>query len=136
VLTFETPRKGQEILSRDRPDYEDLAQDPRGRIYALDQRSGAVMRIDLDRRWDGIVKQSNAWRKPVAIAVDRLGQIYLLDRGAGTVEVYDTDGSRIDTLGPQLGGGIELRDPEDLAVDGLGRIFIADAKLPFVVVLE
>jgi hypothetical protein len=39
-------------------------------------------------------------------------------------------------VGPDLGAGIELRQPVDVAVDGAGRLFIADAKLPYVLVLE
>ena len=76
------------------------------------------------------------YRPPKANSVARLGRMYVLDRGSRTVLVYDADGQRLDSLGPQLGGGIELRSPVDLAVDGSGRLFIADEKLPFVAVLE
>ena len=136
LLSFETRRKGQELLGRHNPDFNDLARDGRGRIYALDRKEKNVSRLAIDRRWDGIVLEGSGWKRPQALAIDRLGRMYVLDRGSRTVLVYDADGQRLDSLGPQLGGGIELRSPVDLAVDGSGRLFIADEKLPFVAVLE
>lgn len=136
LLSYENRRKGQELLTKNRPEFEDLARDEQGRTYALDRRAKNVSRLSVDRRWDGIVVAGSGWRKPVALDVDRTGKMYVLDRGTRTVMVYDPDGSKIASLGPSLGSGIELRAPADLAVDGTGRLFIADEKLPFVVVLE
>ena len=136
LLSYETRRKGQELLGRHNPDFNDLARDGGGRIYALDRKEKNVSRVGIDRRWEGIVLEGSGWKRPQALAIDRLGRMYVLDRGSRTVLVYDADGQRLDSLGPQLGGGIELRSPVDLAVDGSGRLFIADEKLPFVAVLE
>ncbi len=136
LLSYQTRRKGQELLTKDKPEFQDLARDVQGRIYALDRRAKNVSRLGVDRRWQGIVVSGSSWKRPEALAVDRLGQMYVLDRGSRTVAVYDADGKRVTSLGPQLGGGIELKAPVDLAVDGTGRLFIADGKLPFIVVLE
>jgi tetratricopeptide (TPR) repeat protein len=136
LLSYETRRKGQELLATDRPELVDLASDSQGRLYALDRRARNVSRIGVDRRSQGVVVQGGSWKRPEALAVDRLGNIYVVDRGSRIVRVYDAGGQSLAALGPQLGGGIELRAPVDLAVDGAGRLFIADEKLPFVVVLE
>ena len=58
------------------------------------------------------------------------------DSTSRTISVYGPDGSPLNSLGPTFPGGIELRAPEDLAVDGTGRIFIADSKLSALVVVE
>ncbi len=136
LLSYATRRKGQELLTKDKPEFQDLASDTQGRIYALDRRAKNVSRLGVDRRWEGIALSGGSWKRPEALAIDRLGQIYVLDRGTRTVTVYDADGRRLTSLGPQLGGGIELKAPADLAVDGTGRLFIADGKLPFIVVME
>ena len=40
------------------------------------------------------------------------------------------------TLGPILPGGVELRDPRDIAVDAAGRVLIADRGLSAIIVIE
>jgi hypothetical protein len=42
----------------------------------------------------------------------------------------------IATVGPTLPGGSVLGEPRDLSVDGAGRLFVSDAKLGSVLVLE
>lgn len=135
VLAFETSRRGREVLAKDRPAFVDLAQDAQGRIYLLDSKSKQVQRLDRDGNYDGVVLQGN-WRRPQALALDPLGRLYVLDRADNTLHIFSQEGRHQQTLGPTFAGGIELRSAVDVAVDGSGRIFIADTKLPFVVVLE
>ncbi len=135
LLAYESPRKGQTLLGNSRPDPEDLAQDHLGRIYVLDGDDNQVLRLGVDRRQSDTVLRAE-WRKPAALALDDLGNLYVLDRGHRTVEMWNADGKLLVRRGPQLGGGIELRKPLDLAVDGAGRVLIADQDLPFLVMLD
>ena len=135
LLTFQNFRKGQELLATTRPELVDLAQDHLGQIYALDGKAKKVLRIGLDRRQASTYLQGT-WKRPVAIDLDPLGNLYVLDRGNRTVEMFDPSGHRQARIGPLLVDGVELRSPVDLAVDGSGRLFIADSKLPFVVMLD
>ncbi len=135
VLAYTTPRQGREILTKDRPAFVDMARDLQGRIYLLDGKSKQVQRLSRDGSWDGVVLQGS-WKRPQALALDPLGRLYVLDRGDNKVHIYSPQGKRLTGLGPTFAGGIELRAPVDVAVDGGGRVFIADNKLPFVVVLE
>ncbi|MEM9553798.1 MAG: hypothetical protein AAGC60_06045 [Acidobacteriota bacterium] len=135
VLAFSGRRDGRELLGSLRPDLVDIERDSLGRTYVLDEDSERVLRISVDRMaTDPVIAED--WRRPVALALDILGTLYVLDRGERQVFVYSAAGRRVDTIGPDLGAGIELRNPVDLAVDGAGRLFIADTKLPFLVVLE
>ena len=135
LLSFESPRQGQELLATAKPDLVDTAQDTLGRIYALDGKGKKVMRVGLDRRSASTVLQGT-WKRPAAIDLDPFGNLYVLDRGNRTIDLYDPDGNRQARVGPVFAGGIELRNPVDIAVDGSGRLFIADTKLPFVVLLD
>lgn len=135
LLNYQTPRLGQELLAPLRLEMVDLDRDVFGRIYLLDGQNNRVSRLSVDRRTVETVAQG-AWKKPVAFCLDLLGNLFVLDRGTRKVEVYDSLGKWVGSAGPDLGGGLELKEPQDVAVDGNGRLFIADRKLPFVVVLE
>ncbi len=135
LLSYESSRQGQALLGASKPDPVDLAQDHLRRIYLLDGGGKQVLRLGVDRRQVDIVLKGG-WKRPVALALDALGNTYVLDRGHRTVEMFNAAGQRQARIGPSLGGGIELRKPVDLAVDGSGRVFIADSDLPFVVLLD
>ncbi|MEM7586171.1 MAG: tetratricopeptide repeat protein [Acidobacteriota bacterium] len=135
LLAFQSARQGQELLATSKPEPKDIAQDFLGRIYVLDGKGKQVLRLGVDRRQADVLLEG-AWRRPVAITVDLLGNLYVLDRGNRTIDLYDANGRKQSTLGPVLTGGIELRNPVDLAVDGSGRLFIADSKLPYVILLD
>lgn len=135
LLAYSGSRQGRELLAKNRPAFVDIAQDSQGRLYLLDGKSKQIQRLDRDGRGDGVVLQGE-WRRPQALALDPLGRMYVLDRGDNTIKIYDPQGQYLTVLGPKFSGGIELRAPVDISVDGAGRIFIADTKLPFVVVLE
>lgn len=123
------------LLADTKTEPVDLAVDDLGRFYVLDARANTVQRFGPDRRPQGVVARGT-WEKATAVAVDALGDVYVLDRGEARIDVFDGAGRRLATLGPQLGGGIELKNPVDLAVDAAGRVFIADSKLPFLVAVE
>ena len=71
--------------------------------------------------------------KAEALAVGPAGNIYVLDRGAGRIEMFDRAGKRLTAVGPSLPGGLELERPADLTVDLAGRLWIADSRLGLVV---
>ena len=135
LLNYQSPRLGQEILAGQRFDLTDLERDAFGRLYLLDAESKRILRLGVDRRGVETVAQGT-WKKAAALALDALGNFYVLDRGNRRIEIFDPQGHLSGAAGPVLGGGIELKDPQDLAVDGSGRLVLTDRKLPFVVVLE
>lgn len=135
LLNYQSPRQGQEILTGQRYDLTDLERDLFGRLYLLDAENKRVLRLSVDRRTVETAVQGS-WKKAAALALDALGNFYVLDRGNRRIEIYDSRGQLKGAAGPSLGGGIELKDPQDLAVDGSGRLVLTDRKLPFVVVLE
>ena len=116
----------------------DMALGPNGTILVLDAGNGDAPPALLTFRPDGQLEAtlSANWRRPTALDVDRFGNAYVLEERAKQVLVYDPDGRPIATLGPMLPGNIELRAPSDIAVDGMGRIFIAERRLNNVVALE
>ena len=112
---------------------EDLAYLPAVGLHVLDAKNRRVLRFPPDGG-EGETAVAGLDR-PRALAVDLLGDLYVLERG-GRIRVFGPDGAEIASLGPELPGGIRLDDPEDLAVDGSGRLYVADPKQTGVVVLE
>lgn len=135
VIHAPAGRPSRELLAEGRPEVVDLARGELGRVYVLDARAGQVVRLGREGVGDVVVLTGD-WKKPAALDVDELGYLYVLDRGERTVDLFAPGGQRLARVGPDLGNGLELRQPVDVAVDGAGRLFIADAKLPYVLVLE
>jgi len=117
---------------------EDLAYLPALGLYVLDAKNGRVLRFPPDGGAPGGGAEEtvvSGLDRPRALDVDLLGDLYVLERG-GRVRVFGPDGAPLAVLGPELPGGARLDDPEDLAVDGTGRLYLADPKQTGVIVLE
>lgn len=116
----------------------DVAVGRDGAIHVLDAGARStppsVLRFAADGRFEEAFRAE--WRRPVALDVDAFGNRYVLDAGTLQILVYDAFATPLAALGPVLPGGQELRTPEDVAVDGQARIFVADSRLGQVVVLE
>ena len=113
----------------------DLDVDTQGRFLLLDQRNKSVLALDTDQALETLVTVPR-WRRPEALAVDALGNFYVLDRNEKRIDAYSSDGTSLAQLGPSLPGGHRLDDPRDLAVDGAGNIYLADRGGSVVVILE
>jgi tetratricopeptide (TPR) repeat protein len=121
-----------EISAADQP--VDVASDERGRTYVLVGRSPRVLVYGLDLKLAGGV--GGSWVRPAAIDVDALGNVYVLDRAERRIDIVAPNGELLERLGPILPGGFELRAPEDLAVDGQGRLFVVDERYQGVLVID
>lgn len=62
----------------------------------------------------------------IALEVDRLGRIYVLDRQAKEVRVFDPDGRHVRSFGRKGGGPGEFKDPIGLAWHPEGTLWVAD----------
>ena len=116
----------------------DLAPGPAGTIHVLDAGSRDAPAALLTFAPDGSLENTfrSTWQRPAALDVDPFGNRYVLEQRTNKILVYDPSGNLLSSLGPVLPGGVELRSPTDLAVDGMGRIFIAEGRLGTVLAIE
>ena len=110
----------------------DIASDGQGRLYVL-SASGVVRFNPAGDASTRLI--SGGLSKPIALDVDPMGNVYVLDRG-GRLDIFDTHGQKLESMGPSFPGGISLKSPVDVAVDGTGRIYLLDGKPSALYVLE
>jgi DNA-binding beta-propeller fold protein YncE len=105
---------------------EGMALTPDNRVLALnddhvdevDPATGSFRRIH-----EGLKARARAKRADFeAIAVDGLGNLYLLDRMAAEVVKFDREGAFVDRFG---GDADRFRSPHAIAVDGRGRVYVS-----------
>jgi DNA-binding beta-propeller fold protein YncE len=90
-----------------------------GSIFVADSNNGRIQVFDSAGRYRYVIATGGV---PRGIAFDL----------AGNLLVADTLGAKVDVLSPageqlgSLGSGGEFRFPNDVAVDGAGRIYVAD----------
>ena len=94
-----------------------------------------MIRFTADGQRDEVVVEGD-WRRPEAIEIDGLGNIYVLDRDAKLIDVFDAEGNPLTRLGPDFPSAVQMRSPRDLAVDGTGRVYIADRGAAIVYVIR
>lgn len=89
------------------------------RLYVTDARANSVFIYDAQLELVGEIKNLG---RPLGIAVDPAGNIYVGNNQFDNVEVYDPDGAKTATLGSGL---VEM--PNDLALDADGNLYVADS---------
>ena len=67
------------------------------------------------------------FQHPAAITVDNANRVYVADEWANRVQVYDSTGAYLTTIGGNWGPGTgDLRNPNGIAVDTAGNVYVAD----------
>lgn len=94
-----------------------------GKLYVCDTGTARVIVIDIPNKKFEFLKGIGGpgkLTKPVNVAVDRDGFVYVADTGRGEIMVYGPDGEFLQTLGKDL----DMK-PADVAVDG-ETVFVLD----------
>jgi cysteine-rich repeat protein len=125
-----------------------VAVDTVGRLFVVDAESHRVLRVNSDGivvvvaghgtagfSGDGQPGPLAQLNRPSGIAVDESGRVFIADTGNHRVRRVNIDGTIETIAGTGVAGltgdggpaiGAQLNGPLGVAVDGLGRVYIAD----------
>jgi serine/threonine-protein kinase len=99
-----------------------IAAAPGEMLLALDTSSLAVSVFDRSGWLLGEFGGRNVFKKPVDLACDSAGTVYVLDAGESVVKVFDTAGAPKGTIGRRGRASEGLDDVIDIASDGKSRL--------------
>ncbi len=101
-----------------------VAQGPDGKIYVSNTQLGSVFIYRFDDATQELVveRELKDLERPLGIAVDQEGRIYVGNDARDSVEVFDRDGFKLRDIG--LG---EIQMPNDIAIAPTGEVFIVDS---------
>jgi DNA-binding beta-propeller fold protein YncE len=68
------------------------------------------------------------WGSPRNVAVDSNGNVYVADTNNHRIQIYNSSGSYVTTLGSAGSGNYQFDAPNGVAVDGSGNIYVADSS--------
>lgn len=100
-----------------------LCLDRNGNVLVADAGSGQIVRFDFAGNPLLPAWGTDFLGEPVAVAVDRKGEVFVCDRRRSAVLVLDEKGVFVTTLGEN-----QLQEPVDIAVSPEGTLFVADRK--------
>ncbi|HTR55924.1 MAG TPA: DUF4215 domain-containing protein [Kofleriaceae bacterium] len=125
-----------------------IAVDSTGRVYIADTDNHRIVRVELDGSITGVAgtgvagfagdggpATSAQLASPGAVALDGIGRVFIADTGNQRIREIDVDGTITTVAGDGnqgfAGDGLpaifaQLDDPRGVAVDGLGRVVVAD----------
>lgn len=92
-------------------------------IYAVDAEKKSVLRIQ-NGAVSGEIKVKDV--AAIAVAVDKTGALWVLDKNERKIIKLDESGSVLDSIGSKGSKKGQLDDPTDIAIAANGDIYIAD----------
>jgi len=98
---------------------------PAGRLVFLDDKGKRVMELESGKL---VPLGAAVFQDPVDLAVNPLGDVYVLDARAGAVVILDPAGAETARIAPAKGSLGELSGPAALAVGSRGEVYVYDER--------
>ena len=113
-----------------------VAVDASGNIYVADTDNHRVQKCTLSGTdytcttfagETGVFGDDFGHLHPLAVAVDNAGRVYVADEWNSRIQVFDSTGAYLTTIGGSWGTRTgELRGPSGIAVDSAGNVYVTD----------
>lgn len=99
----------------------------RERLYVADSALRKVFIFHRKGRWQGEVAMPGNFGRPGGLAVDRQGQLYVVDVLQGRVQLFTPDGVPVRVLESAAPPDYRFNRPANVAVDASGKVYVVDA---------
>jgi TolA-binding protein len=116
--------------------FVDLASSDEGTVVALDGKSRVAVLLDQQGESGHIDLAAAGLTEPEGLAVDGLGNLYVLDARSGNVSVLDPKGAPIAVVQLPKEAASRIGEVAAVAVDAQGRIYLGGRKSGVVVRLQ
>jgi tetratricopeptide (TPR) repeat protein len=116
--------------------FADLAAGDDGNVMVLDAKTRQVMVLSQGREMRRIDLGAAGIAEPVSLAVDGLGDLYLLDGATGSVFVTDSGGRLLTSIRLPKEAASRVNEIGAVAVDSQGRLYLGGRKSGQVVRLQ
>jgi formylglycine-generating enzyme required for sulfatase activity/sugar lactone lactonase YvrE len=113
-----------------------VAVDANGNIYVADSDNHRVQKCTLTGSSGtcaifagetGVFGDDFSHLHPLAVAVDNSGRVYVADEWNNRVQIFDSNGAYLTTIGGAWGFATgQMRGPSGVAVDSAGNVYVAD----------
>lgn len=120
-----------------------MVQNDRDDLAVLDGRTRSVSIFGRDGKPAGAIPRRPAGQparyeldSPVDLAIDVLGNLYVLDGDRGVIHAFDSAGNFRTTLQLPAKGPSAVRKPASLAIDDAGRLYVFDRDLQQILVYQ
>ena len=100
-----------------------IALGPSGEIYMTDNKVGSIFVLDPSESLSDPVAEYKLGFRPLCIAVDEEGSLYVGNADSGSVEKFTQSGTLV-----QVFGSGEIRMPSDAVLDREGNLYVADSR--------
>jgi sugar lactone lactonase YvrE len=139
VFVFDKNHKYEGTISQGLYAPGGLAIDNENRLlYVTDAEQDLVFVYDADPPYKLVRKLGKPgtehtstlpgeFAKPVGVAVDQDGNVFVTDTWNNRIEVFDADGTFIRTFGEAGDGPGYFARPKGISIDGDGHVWVADA---------
>jgi TolA-binding protein len=132
VLRYGADPADPKVVFRDKDSgtrVEAIRGGPEDRLYMLDRRQRSILVLQ-DATTKPLAPPGTAplFDDPVDLAVDSLGDVYVLDARQRAVIVVAPDGRKLSKISPPAGSVAELQSPRSIAVGARGEVYVYDDR--------
>jgi len=116
----------------------DVAVDSSDNVYVAEERNNRIQKFDSNGnfifQWGSSGTGDGQLNIPLCIAVDSSNNVYITDLAANSgwayprIQKFSSDGTFISKLGSSGTGDGQLNSPNDIAVDSLDNVYVADTN--------
>jgi DNA-binding beta-propeller fold protein YncE len=99
----------------------------RNRLYLSDTTLAKVFLFDLEGRFNKEWDAPDNFGRPAGLAVDKFGQIYVVDAQKNRLSVFSPEGALLRTITSAALPEFTFHTPSNVAVDAQGQIFVVDS---------